>query len=215
MVENGVGLADLGRLRDADGQVALGDGDRGDAHVLAHDDHAGLLVDDHAGELVDLDPKLFDVGEQGHGVALVALRAPSSRTVPGSVERAAGTFRKWVLILASAMRWAVVRSGLRRLIWTVLSSTMSKAISRSTMAPLGIRPLVGTPLVTLPPFALGAEAGDGERALGDGVDLAVGGQQRGHQQGAAEQAVGIAQRRDRDVDAGSRGARRPAGWRSP
>ena len=38
--------------------------------------------------------------------------------------------------------------------------------------------------------ALGLEAVDGHRALGDGVDFAVGAEQRRHQQRAALQAVG-------------------------
>ena len=69
------------------------------------------------------------------------------------------------------------------------------------MAPLAIRPEVGTPLVMVSALPGGAEAGDGDRALGHGVDLAVGAQQRGHQQGAAQQALGIAQGGDVDVDA--------------
>ena len=50
-------------------------------------------------------------------------------------------------------------------------------------------------------FALGLEAADGERALGDRVDVAVGAEERRHQKGAAEQAFGIAHGRGGDVDA--------------
>ena len=54
--------------------------------------------------------------------------------------------------------------------------------------------------------AFGLEAADGERALRHGIDVAVGAEQRRDQQGAALQALGIAERRDGDVDAGALGA---------
>ena len=57
-------------------------------------------------------------------------------------------------------------------------------------------------------LALGLEAADGERALRDRIDVAVGAEQRGDQQRAALQALGIAQRRDGDVDAGALGGER-------
>ena len=49
--------------------------------------------------------------------------------------------------------------------------------------------------------AFGREAADRHRALRDRVDIAVGAEQRRDQQRAALQAFGVAQRRDRDVDA--------------
>ena len=48
----------------------------------------------------------------------------------------------------------------------------------------------------------------GERALGDRIDVAVGAEQRGDQQGAALQALGVAQRRHGDVDARALGRER-------
>ena len=61
-------------------------------------------------------------------------------------------------------------------------------------------------------FALGLKAADGQRALRDRIDIAVGAEQRRDQQSAAEQALGVAQRRGGDVDAGAlRGERRQVG----
>ena len=53
-----------------DGQVALRDRDRGDAHVAAHDDDAGALVDHDLGGEVGLDPQLLDLGQQRDHVAV-------------------------------------------------------------------------------------------------------------------------------------------------
>ena len=50
-------------------------------------------------------------------------------------------------------------------------------------------------------IALGGEAGDGHRALRDGVDLAVRGLHRRHDQRAAGERGGVAERGDADVDA--------------
>ena len=51
--------------------------------------------------------------------------------------------------------------------------------------------------------AFGLEAADRERALRHRVDVAVGAEQRRDQQRAALQALGVAERRDGDVDAGA------------
>jgi hypothetical protein len=50
-------------------------------------------------------------------------------------------------LIAWAMRRAVVRSGLRSATRTDCSAESWKLISRSTMAPLAMRPAVGTPRV--------------------------------------------------------------------
>ena len=55
-------------------------------------------------------------------------------------------------------------------------------------------------------LALGLEAADRERALRHRIDVAVGAEQRRDQQRAALQALGVAERRDGDVDAGALGA---------
>ena len=68
--------------------------------------------------------------------------------------------------------------------------------------------------------AFGLEAADCERPLGDCIDVAVGAEQRRYQEGAALQALGVAQRRHRHVDARALGAERwqvcryfPLHWR--
>ena len=54
-VGEGFGLRDLRHLGDADGEVAVGDGDRGDLHVVADDHRARALVDHDLGRLFRLD----------------------------------------------------------------------------------------------------------------------------------------------------------------
>ena len=77
----------------------------------------------------------------------------------------------------------------------------SLGTERSTVAPLGIRPALGMFTVTLEPSAAGrAEAADDQVALRDRVDVAVGTAQRCHHQAAAAQALGVADRGNRDVD---------------
>jgi hypothetical protein len=49
----------------------------------------------------------------------------------------------------------------------------------------------------------GGKAADGDLALGHDIDFAIGAEHRGHQQGAALQAGGIAQRGNGDVDFGT------------
>ena len=56
-------------------------------------------------------------------------------------------------LTAWAMRREVVKSGLRSDTFTDSRCDISKGSSRSTMAPLAMRPAVGTPLVTDEPEA--------------------------------------------------------------
>src|SRR5690242_8415448 len=70
-----------------------------------------------------------------------------SITVPGSSGRAIGAVMK--VLIACAIRRAVVRSGLRSEILIDFIAASWKPSSRSTMPPLAMRPAVGVPLVTL------------------------------------------------------------------
>ena len=88
-VGEGRGLADLRRLGDLDGEIALRDGDGGDAHIRAHHDHAGVLVDDDLGGLIGIDLDLLDVGEQRHHAAGIIGRHAPAATLEGSVAAAA------------------------------------------------------------------------------------------------------------------------------
>ena len=56
--------------------------------------------------------------------------------------------------------------------------------------------------------AFGLETADRDRALRHRIDVAVGAEQGGDQQGAALQVFGVAERRDRDVHPGALGAER-------
>src|SRR5687768_6299483 len=70
-----------------------------------------------------------------------------SCTVEGSIGSAVLTPRK--SLMAAAMRLAVVKSALRSARRTLGRRLSANSISRSMMAPLGMRPTVGTPLVML------------------------------------------------------------------
>jgi hypothetical protein len=83
------------------------------------------------------------------------------------------------------------------------SRLSAKSISRSMIAPLEMRPTVGHAARDLGGFAFGLEPPIASEPLADRVDIAVGAEQRRDQQRAALQALGVAHRRDGDVDAGS------------
>ena len=75
------------------------------------------------------------------------LPARSSRTVPASSIVATRAPRS--RLMAAAIRAAVVKSGLRSARRRSRIWVKSKATSRSTRAPEGMSPLVGTPWVTV------------------------------------------------------------------
>ena len=106
------------------------------------------------------------------------------------------------------MRLAVVKSALRSASRTWLSLLSANSISRSMMAPLEMRPTVGTPRTILAASPSAWKPLMATEPCADRIDVAVGAEQRGDQQGAALQALGVAQRRDRHVDAGALGAER-------
>ncbi len=68
--ENGCGWLTCGVSEIGDGQVALRDRDRRDAHVAPHHDDAGALVDHDLGGEVGLDLQLLDLGQQRDHVAV-------------------------------------------------------------------------------------------------------------------------------------------------
>ncbi len=101
----------------------------------------------------------------------------------------------------STMFVAVSKLGRRRLRRTVGRVSKSLSISRSMLAPFGMRPGGGRVHGHAGAAgALGAQAADHQVALGQRIDLAVGRAQRRQQQRAAAQALGVAERGHRDVD---------------
>ena len=111
-------------------------------------------------------------------------------------------------LIAAAMRLAVVKSGLRSASRTWLSRFSANSISRSMIAPLEMRPTVGTPRTILAASPSAWKSADRDRALADRIDVAVGAEQRRDEERAALQALGVAERRHRDVDARALGAER-------
>ena len=118
-------------------------------------------------------------------------------------------------MIAAAMRLAVVKSALRSASRTWLQPVEreldlaldDRAVGDAADGRHAARDLGG--------LAFGLEAADRERALRHRVDVAVGAEQRRDQQRAALQALGIAERRHGDVDAGALGAERRQVGRSP
>ena len=94
------------------------------------------------------------------------------------------------LLMPSARRADVVKSGECRLSMTKGSVVKPFGTSRSTVAPFGTRPAEGTLTAMLRAVLAGnAEAADHQAALRDGVHLAVGADQRRHDQTTAAQAA--------------------------
>ena len=151
-LDKGVGLADLRRLGDADGQVALGDRHGGDPHIGAHDDGAAGFLDHHAGDLVGLDPQLLDLAEQGDRVAPGQVQRHGAR-VGRRGQAAAG---RAVDGGGDAPGRGQVRVAQRQA--QAGPAGQGKGTSRSTMAPEAMRALVGTPRCTLAPAPRAATA---------------------------------------------------------
>ena len=117
---------------------------------------------------------------------------------PSSIGRCPGT----VAVDRVATRVAVRKSALRQ-VEARRRRRGSKPVStaRSTVAPSGMRPTEGTLTVSLRAvLRRDAEPADREVALRHRVDLAVGAVQRGHDQRAAAQRLGLADGRDGDVE---------------
>ena len=129
-----------------------------------------------------------------------------SCTVEGSSGSAVGAPMK--SLIAAAMRLAVVKSGLRSARRNWPSDVEREFDLAFDDGAVGMRPTVGTPRVILAASPSAWKPPIGDRALGDRVDVAVGAEQRGDQQHAALQALGVAQRRDGDVDARALGGER-------
>ena len=69
-----VGLHHKRRFLDAQGQVALRDGDPGNADILSHDDRAGTLIDHDAGLALGLDADVLDPPKSMRGRAHAGAR---------------------------------------------------------------------------------------------------------------------------------------------
>ena len=86
----------------------------------------------------------------------------------------------------------------------VRSSSSAKSTSCSTRAPDGITPEVGTPCVTDSRVPLRLEAARDHRPLRHRIDVAIGGEQGRQHEGAAKQALGVADGGNGRVDLGAR-----------
>ncbi len=105
------------------------------------------------------------------------------------------------LLTLATRRVAVVKSGSLRFRMIESPCASCEGTARSTVAPFGMRPELGTLTVSFEPsVAFDAEAADDEIALRNGVDLSVEAVQRRDQQRAAAQTLGIGDGVDGDVD---------------
>ena len=95
--------------------------------------------------------------------------------------------------MALTTREAVVKSGVLRLNTRCPSPPNFTGTSRSTLAPLGMRPPLGTfTEIFEPSLPDDAEAAHDHAALGEGVHLPVDAAHRCHEKAAAPQARGVA-----------------------
>src|SRR5690606_29043455 len=169
-----------------------------DADIRTHDDGAGTLVDDDAGHLVCFDLQLLDGGHETDDVVPPVIgdvdldgtrihRAGRGHAGEGGNGLADTPGGGQIRVLQCQPQHRQRRQ-LKADFALDDGAVGDAAGSRHAAGDLG-------------GGALGAEAGNGNRTLGDGIDLAIGAEQRGDQQGAALQALGIAHGRNGDVDA--------------
>ena len=196
-------LRDRRHLADAHGEIAVRQRDGGDLHVAADHHGAGALVDDDARHLVRRDPELADLGDEARA---------------GDVRRPLQVDRAKILLLgdgrAPALAGVVVDDvddadgGLEvgidqrhRQLAVVVEAAGHFALHQGAVRhPPGRRHALRQLLA----LAGSGEAGDGERPLRDGVDLAVGAVERRHDERAAHQRARVAERGDGDVHARAR-----------
>ncbi len=177
----------------------------GDAHVAAHHDDAGALVDDDLGREIRLDLQLLDLGEQGHDVALELRR--NRELHRRGIDRFGGLGAEEVVDGGGdAFRGGEVGVAQREPhIGQAIEREFDLALDNGAVGDAADR---GHALGDAGGRAFGREAADRQGALSHRIDVAVGAEQGGDQQGAALQALGIAERGDGDVDPGALGAER-------
>ena len=192
-----VGLRHLLVFRNADRQVALGDRDGADADVLAHHDDTRLLVDNDARDLIRLDAELLDIGQKRNRAARIGSRnrQPDRARIdrPGGIDP-----KETVDCLRNAARGGEI--GVTQRNPDVGQPRHIEQQFAFDDAAIRDAPACGYTLCDRAGIALGGKSADGKLSLGDRIDFAVRADHRRHQQGAAEQAFGIAERRDRHVD---------------
>ena len=194
----GAGLRNLLGLGNADRQAALGNGDGADTHVIAHHDDARLFVDDHPGQLIGLDPQLFQIGPKVDDVIFVAfgnLQNNGGRIARGRRQGA----EKGVDGLGNSPGGGEIRIAQRQLDAIFFAEFIPDFPLDD--GPAGDAAAGGNALGDRFRLAAGLKTADRQLTLRHRIDLAVGAQQRGHQQGAAQQAIGVAKGADGDVDA--------------
>src|SRR6266436_6491125 len=200
-----IGLADLRALGNRDGEIALRDRHGGDADIAAHHDDAGALVDHDLGGEIGFDLQLLDLGQEGDDVAFELRR---NRKLHGrGIDRFGGLDAEEIVDrggdalgggeIGIAQREPHIGQAVEREFDLAFDDGAigDAADSRHAAGDLG-------------GFAFGLEAADRDRALRHRIDVAVGAEQGGDEQGAALQILRIAERGDRDVHPGALGAER-------
>ncbi len=165
--------------------------------VLADDDGAGTRVDDHLGHcLAWVDFQVLQDRQVVHPLAGVHRRAHAHRTTIHGLGHA---WAEQVIdlvddVLGGGEVGAVEVQGQGvALVETAWHCPLNAGAARDTA---GRRYVDGDPRAVA---AFGIEAAYHQVALGDGVDVAVDALERGHQQAAPAQALGVTDRRYGDV----------------
>src|ERR1019366_3180710 len=166
--------------------------DGGDAYVASHHDDAGLFVYYYLGREVRFDLQLLDLGQEGDDVAL-EFRGDGELHGRG-IERFGGLDAEKIVDrggdalgggeIGVAQRQPHIGQAVERELDLAFDDGAigDAADGRHAADDLG-------------GFAFGLEARDRDRTLRHRIDVAVGAEQGGDEQGAALQILGIAERR--------------------
>ncbi len=178
----------------------MGNRDRGNPHPFTHDDGAGFFVDHDPGHGIRIDLQPFQDGDELDAFFLISRRDPDPEAP--AVDRA-GQFavEEFVDHRRHARNGREV--GLHQTVGQRLGRVQGKGHLPLHKGPVGNAAGRRMILLHLGRLAAKGQRSHDQRPLGDGVDIAVGSLERGHEQAAADQAVGIADGRHLDVDGGA------------
>src|ERR1700736_1415267 len=175
-----IGLAHLRAFGNRDREIALRYGDSGDADVAAHHDNAGALVDHDLGGEVRLDLQLLDLGQEGDHVALEFRR--DRQLHGGGIDRFGGLDAEKIVDrgrdalgggeIGVAQRQPYIGQAVQRELDLALDDG---AVGDAADGGHAAGHAGGSPF--------GLEATDRERSLRHRIDVAVGAEQGGDQQG--------------------------------
>ncbi len=201
VIDVAVGLGNFGRAGHRDGEAAVGHGHFGNLDVGVGDDRAGAFVDDDAGVDVGDEGGVFNPRDEFH-LALGALHFLRDKNLDGGgadrfrdlpdlvVNGVCHAHRGREIALAQHNFQDALRENVRRDFVFNNGAVGDHARGGVVLLHRGAARAARSRI----------EAAEENAALRDGINLAVAGHERGLQQDAALERLGVGQRSDDDVD---------------